>query len=236
MARMRTLRPEACWSESLAELDRAIRWTFAVLWTHCDDEGRAVNNPRVIKGALYPLDDEVTPAVVTADISELERVGAVCLYEVRGKRYLHVPSWSEYQRPNRKVPSKLPPCPKSDHSPPIHVHLSEDSVSEQGTLTPVVVDVVGDVDVAVATPPRTRAVRLDRAWVPDPLVTQDGFTEVEALRELEVFRDYWCALGGQRATKIDWQATWRNWVRKSQRPSNGRVKTPNTSLSPWVNQ
>lgn len=159
MARMRTLKPEACSSESLCEVPREVRWTFATLWTHCDDEGRAVWNPRLVKAALYPLDDDVTVDVVVSDIEELAGVGAVCLYEVDGKDYLHVPSWHEHQHPNRSVKSKIPPCPGGageDHvkqhpstpSSTTHVQRSEPTVSAQPQRTPVVVvvDVDGEVD------------------------------------------------------------------------------------------
>lgn len=30
------------------------------------------------------------------------------------------------------------------------------------------------------------------------------------------FRDYWIAQPGQKGVKLDWPATWRNWVRRSQ--------------------
>jgi uncharacterized protein YdaU (DUF1376 family) len=36
------------------------------------------------------------------------------------------------------------------------------------------------------------------------------------LKPLEVFaqfKDYWISLGGQKGAKLDWFATWRNWVR-----------------------
>jgi hypothetical protein len=33
--------------------------------------------------------------------------------------------------------------------------------------------------------------------------------------ELEKFRDYWKAQPGQRGTKLDWDATFRNWVRNA---------------------
>jgi uncharacterized protein YdaU (DUF1376 family) len=36
------------------------------------------------------------------------------------------------------------------------------------------------------------------------------------------FRDYWIAQGGQKGTKLDWFATWRNWVR-SQRVESVRT-------------
>jgi hypothetical protein len=28
------------------------------------------------------------------------------------------------------------------------------------------------------------------------------------------FRDYWIAQPGQKGVKTDWDATWRNWVRR----------------------
>jgi hypothetical protein len=75
-------------------------------------------------------------------------------------------------------------------------------------------------------------VRLDRSWVPNPLITQAGFSDVEALQELETFRDYWCAKSGKDATKLDWQATWRNWLRRARRPPpNGRVSTTDSRVA-----
>lgn len=140
MARMRTIKPEACTSESLAEVPRAVRWTFACLWTHCDDNGRAVWNPRLVKAAICPLDDDVTIDVLRSEMAELERVGAVCIYEIDGKSYLHVPSWHEHQHPNRPQESKLPACPKTSHTSTIHVQRSDETVNEHGTLIPVVVE------------------------------------------------------------------------------------------------
>jgi len=34
----------------------------------------------------------------------------------------------------------------------------------------------------------------------------------------EGFRDYWIAQPGQKGVKTDWDATWRNWVRRQQAP------------------
>lgn len=33
--------------------------------------------------------------------------------------------------------------------------------------------------------------------------------------EAEKFRDFWLAKSGRDATKLDWAATWRNWIRRS---------------------
>jgi hypothetical protein len=43
-----------------------------------------------------------------------------------------------------------------------------------------------------------------------------GAWDVEHTKfEAEKFRDYWCAKSGKDATKTDWPATWRNWVRNA---------------------
>lgn len=43
----------------------------------------------------------------------------------------------------------------------------------------------------------------------------EGLAQAAAEREAERFRDYWRAKSGKDATKADWLATWRNWVRKA---------------------
>jgi len=47
--------------------------------------------------------------------------------------------------------------------------------------------------------------------------------------ELEKFRDYWKAQPGQRGTKLDWDATFRNWVRNA-KPSVAPAAPPGSSL------
>jgi hypothetical protein len=65
---------------------------------------------RLLKAAIYPLDDDITPAVVADDVAQLERIGAVHIYAVEGREYVHIPSWRAHQHPNRAVSSSLPPC------------------------------------------------------------------------------------------------------------------------------
>lgn len=37
--------------------------------------------------------------------------------------------------------------------------------------------------------------------------------DVDSMMELEKFRDYWTAKPGKDGRKLDWPATWRNWIR-----------------------
>lgn len=42
----------------------------------------------------------------------------------------------------------------------------------------------------------------------------NGLHESEVFRTWDTFRDYWVAQPGSKGTKLDWFATWRNWVRR----------------------
>lgn len=44
---------------------------------------------------------------------------------------------------------------------------------------------------------------------------EQGMTESQARAEADKFRDYWLSKPGASGVKLDWAATWRNWVRKA---------------------
>jgi hypothetical protein len=61
-----------------------------------------------------------------------------------------------------------------------------------------------------------RATRLPDTWHPR---AEDGLDNLE----LAKFRDYWRAVPGQKGVKLDWDATWRNWLRTAGKsPTNAK--------------
>ena len=42
--------------------------------------------------------------------------------------------------------------------------------------------------------------------------------ELHPTRTFDQFKDYWIAQAGQKGVKLDWFATWRNWVRSTHTP------------------
>ena len=63
-----------------------------------------------------------------------------------------------------------------------------------------------------------RAQRLPDGWTPadEPeLIAKLGVNRQHVARELERFIDYWISQPGARGRKVNWQATWRNWLRRS---------------------
>ena len=42
--------------------------------------------------------------------------------------------------------------------------------------------------------------------------------ELNPVKTFDQFKDYWIAQAGQKGVKLDWFATWRNWVRNTNAP------------------
>lgn len=71
MARIRTIKPEAFFSESLAEVSVEAERTFFGLLTQSDDHGRHRDNAAIITGLLWPLRAEHTSVHVEDDLHQL---------------------------------------------------------------------------------------------------------------------------------------------------------------------
>ena len=75
--------------------------------------------------------------------------------------------------------------------------------------------------------PRKRGSRLSEDWVLPKdwgdWALGEGWTEPTVRLEAEKFRDFWISKSGRDAAKLDWQATWRNWMRNTAKGKiNGR--------------
>lgn len=116
MARIRTIKPEFFTSITMSELPVVARLTFIGLWTHVDDDGRCVDNPGLIKAAVWPLERSVD--AIDRDLARLADAGLIVRYTDDGgrRRYLAVVAWREHQVINRRRASRLPPPPDTEDS------------------------------------------------------------------------------------------------------------------------
>jgi hypothetical protein len=119
MGRMRTIKPEISRAPELAGLSHAARATFLLLLPYLDDHGYAVDDPRLIKADLYPLED-YTAADVDGWLGELARAdGVLCRYEAGGRRYLHVPRFLDADVPGDPAPWGQRPQKPGDWQHPV---------------------------------------------------------------------------------------------------------------------
>lgn len=110
MARIRSIKPEFFTSLTVAGLNVWARLTFIGLWTHVDDHGRCVDDARLIKAAIWPLDDRGA-AEVDEDVRQIADAGLIRRYAVGGRTYLVVCGWAEHQRVSHPSKSRIPAPP-----------------------------------------------------------------------------------------------------------------------------
>lgn len=155
MSRIRTIKPDFFRSLDVAELTHFEQLLWIGIWTEADDHGRLIDDARLIKAALFPLDNSATLERVAKGLEALALRGRVARYAVDGRSYLAVVNWHEHQAINRpgkpKHPAPTVPvgdpsglCPAcsgttrtavTDTSRSTHGALTEDSVSAHGGLT-----------------------------------------------------------------------------------------------------
>lgn len=103
----RMIRESICTSDTLNQLTDFEERFWHRLIVNCDDYGRFDARPAILKGKLFPLADGKTKKDMSDALNKLASVGLVELYEVDGKPFLHVVTWSKYQR-TRAIKSKYP--------------------------------------------------------------------------------------------------------------------------------
>lgn len=232
MARIRTIKPDFFVSESIGELSLHARLTFIGLWTYVDDDGRAKDNPRAIRGALWPNDEEtVSSADVARFIDELEQKGMVCRYTVGGTNYLHVVNMRKHQAINKATKSKLPECPTyaalaAKHS--ADEEVTEDSRSTPGTLPDTSGSTTGgngsgsgsgmEVEGEQAQAPKRGRPRTPATEAPEHFditpnlaawAASKGIADVATPEETERFLFHHRSKGNKFS---NWDAAWQKWM------------------------
>lgn len=108
MARIRSIKPEFCTSQSVGRLSRPARLFFLELLTEADDEGRFIDAPKRLAGDLFPWDDDVGPADVEGWLDELVDEAIVVRYATESGRFGAFVNWSRHQQISHRSASRLP--------------------------------------------------------------------------------------------------------------------------------
>lgn len=82
---------------------------------------------------------------------------------------------------------------------------------------------------------QSRGTRLPADWVPteDQLqFCRESREDLDPKSTADSFRDFWIAQPGAKGLKLDWNATWRNWVRTQRLPLNAKVSAQASGSRP----
>lgn len=124
MSRTRMLKPEFFSSRSLSKVSRDARLLFQGLWCEADSAGRGKADPRIVKGAVFPLDDDVTLDTVHDWLCELHDTGHILLYEVDEEPLFEVLNFSKHQAASYRTGEPKHPGP--DDPKAIHATCTTD--------------------------------------------------------------------------------------------------------------
>ena len=95
-----------------------------------------------------------------------------------------------------------------------------DAASGNALSTPTPTPIIEEAKASsISIGARKRASRLPEDWQPSEkdldYAKTHGLNTAHVTIEAERFRNYWTAKAGNGATKLDWSATWRNWILKA---------------------
>jgi len=191
-----TLLIDSCYDrERFPSLDDAIEWT----WAKTDEEIAAVKfvlskffllqegffiQKRIIEEIENYHSNSATNKRIAQEREEKRRL--------KTARSVHEPYTNEHEPPPNQEPLT------NNHKP----LTNKKSLSAQNAQT------------------SKKGTRLTPEWVlsktlGDWALKEKPHLTADNIRRLaESFRDYWIATPGAKGVKLDWEATWRNWVRK----------------------
>lgn len=212
MARIRTIKPEFFTSEDIVALSPLARLLYIALWCEADREGRMAWKPLTFKIRYLPVE----ACDITALCQELLDRGLVRLY---GDGLAFIPKFSDHQHVNPRESASTFPAP-GDASSTRAARVIDATVTHREERK----GKEGKVEDA-SRGDASRGSRLDPQWRPSAEEHRwavDERPDIDVAVEVEKFRDYWHGKAGAGATKRDWTATWRNWIRNARAGPGGR--------------
>lgn len=256
MARIRTIKPEFWDSPGTARASLRARLFYIALWNWADDYGIGTANARQLIGFAFPNDDDVTDADFPRLRAEVAECFGTLWYEVDGRPYYAIPAWDDHQKNERRAKGRNPGPDQAErfstetHGTSVQTRgASGTGTGEQGNRGTGEDSPIGESAPAVADarptpkkkPTTNRGTRIPEPFPVTPDMVEWARAETPGLDHRAVtarFVDHWKATPGARGVKLDWVATWRNWLRREyDGPTGGRrLVTAGAPKSPWDTQ
>jgi len=224
--RIRTIKPAFWKNEALASLDKSDRLLAVALLNYADDQGYFCAHESLIRGECFPFDEDSSD--IRRGLGELSRIGFIRLGTTpEGQKIGQIVTFSDHQKIDRPTKSKYSDASVTwNESTKIRRALVEDSLLEKEEER----EEEGSRAVAKSRPQRSpKGARLSKDWqltteqIEWAIGAHPGWKAEDVLRVAEVFREYWLSVAGAKGVKQDWDATWRNWVRREHQKHPARA-------------
>jgi len=135
MPRWRKLHVKATESLDINEMpDDFTRVLWLLLPLAMDCEGRGLDNSGWVKARAMPLREDVTLAQVQEALGWFDSRGMIERYEVEGRRYFWLPSFSQYQGDTSKEAESLYPTPPGQEEVPTEAKAGLELVESESRV------------------------------------------------------------------------------------------------------
>ncbi|MCF3939930.1 hypothetical protein [Gordonia tangerina] len=169
-----------------------------------------IKQPNVMKNALRVAEQTESPILRKALAAELDSLRRSDASEAASRI---LPDNAEtLPEPFNPSGTPLEPCGDGDG----------EGVTKRSEVTSTSTPVV----------PRNRGTRLHEEWMPEKSVIDEMRGEcpnIDLEAEHRKFVDYWMSKSGKDATKVDWNRTWRNWIRNARPRPQSRAAPQSTT-------
>lgn len=246
MARIRTLKPEFWTDGNVVRMSAHARLLYIGSWNFACDGGHLPDDAMALKLKVLPA-DPVDPEELLEEVIKLGRMTRRKL--VDGRSYLAIPRFGDHQKVDPRWKSRCPYClaetgpaepsgnpdePPWDspdlpephrNSPESHPNSPELAlgVDWSGVDTKEKQAPQAAPGAPSDAPPRRRGTRIspDFTATADMIAWAKKNTPSVGAAETATFVDYWLGESGARASKLDWVAAWRKWMRTAQERKPG---------------
>ena len=149
---------------------------------------------------------------VRTALNKLKSTNEITIKTSNKSSIIRIVSWKEYQddnqQPNKRITNEQPTDNQQVTTSKEGKEGKKGKKGKKGFKK--------DLEAAKAPPKNKRGTRISQDWVlPDEWKDWAITQGANATLEGEKFYDYWIAKPGQGGVKLDWAATWRNWIRNS---------------------
>lgn len=266
MARARNIKPSFFTNEQVSDNCPLGRLLFIGLWTMADYKGDLEWKEKTLKIQILPWDEcSVKQLAINLDKSGLVRFYSdgnkiylnIPNFEKHQNPHKNerdkgsdIPHYSEEMRQaidlkgltiNRDLSGLKPECSHSDRADSLLL------IPDSPILNPAC-GMPESKQVSPPAPPKKKYAKTGSRLPDDWRPTQDyvdaamhinpDYTREWFSATAHKFRDYWVAKTGKDATKADWLATWRNWVRNdleyNRGKTNAKPKKLDNESTDWV--
>lgn len=203
MANKRMIYRNITTCEQLADCSMLARLLYTWGIPHSSDYGVLAGSPRSLKGAIFPMADDVTAKQITAATAELVTCGLWQGFEVNGSPYVCYPTFDKFQetryrtgnpRDGLPIPASYSVSPRIPRSPGESLEVPENSRSVEVSRGEVSGEESTSKTKASAPPAETRAVT-DFALASPPTPKKPTKPEKVDTPQQAIIQRAWTAFG-----------------------------------------